>query len=195
MTKTKKKTEKPAIVWMEGLLDLFNASFPHKSNDPRATGFSVGRQIVGLYIVEMLLKYALDTSGVTHGRHHNLHQLFRQLSHQRRLAVERKYKQILNSRTEQTWDVAKSVDSLLQYLGKDAITDTRYFWEPDRNHLSDHASILIMPNTIYSLIYALFIVLHKYPSEPIVKRYDTTFISLAESFERDQQRLQSEAKR
>ena len=199
MAKTKKKTQKntkkPDIVWMEGLLDLFNATFPHKRNDPRELGFNVGRQILGLYIVEMLLKYALDASGVTHGLHHDLHQLFRQLSHQRRLAVERKYKQVLNSRTEQTWDVAQSVDSLLQYLGRDAITDTRYFWEPSRTHAADHASIVIMPNTLHCLVYALFITLHEYPSSgPIKKRYDTAFISLKDSLEQDQQHLQSKAK-
>ena len=194
MAKTKKKTKgkntkKPDIVWMEGLLDFFNAPFPHKPNDPRELGFKVGRQIIGLYIVEMLLKYALDTSGVTHGLHHDLHQLFMQLSSQRRLAVERKYKQILNSRTKQTWDVVKSVDSFLRYLERDPFTDTRYFWEPNRNHVADHASIIIMPQDIHSLIYALFIVLHKYPSQPIEKRYDTKFISLKESLERDQQHL------
>ncbi len=173
---------------MEGLLTLFEAPFPHKRDDPRRLGFQVGRQILGLYIVEMLLKYALDSSGVTHGTHHNLYDLFRKLSRQRRRAVERKYEQILNSNTEWTWDVAKSADSFLQYLGENAITDTRYFWEPSRNHLAEHASILIMPDTIGSLLYALFIVLHNYPSKPIVKRYDTRFESLEDSLERDMQR-------
>ena len=70
------------------------------------------------------------------------------LSRQRRRAVKRKYAAILNSGTEWAWDVAESADSLLQYLGKDAITATRYFWEPDRTRVSEHASILIMPNTI-----------------------------------------------
>ena len=36
------------------------------------------------------------------------------------------------------------------------------------------------------LIYALFIALYNYPAKPIVKRYDTTFQSLAESFRKDQ---------
>jgi hypothetical protein len=185
-------SRKPNIIWMEGLLTHFDAPFPHKHDDPRRLGFDVGRQIIGLYIIEILLKYALDDSGATYGLNHNLHELFMKLSRQRRRAVERKYAAILNSGTEWAWDVAEAADSLLQYLGKDAITATRYFWEPDRTRVSEHASILIMPNTIRHLLYSLFIVLHGYPSKPIVKRYDTTFRSLADSLEHDQKRIESE---
>ena len=125
----------------------------------------------------MLLKYALDQSGASHGQHHNLHELFRNLSRQRRRAVARKYTEILNSATDWTWNVAETVDSLLRFLGQNAITNTRYFWEADHDTI-----ILFAPKTIKPLIDALFIVLHNYPSEPIKKRYDTTFLSLAESF-------------
>ena len=60
------------------------------------------------------------------------------------------------------------------------------FLEPDRNHVGKHASILFAPSMLRPLVYALFIVLHNYPSKPVVKRYDTTFRSLAESFEQDE---------
>ena len=183
--------KKPNIVWMEGLLTLFDAPFPHDVDDPRRMGFAVGQQIVGLYIIEMLLKYALDDHGSSHGQHHNLHELFRNLSRPRRRAVQRKYEEILNSEVEWAWDVAETVDSLLQYLGNNAITDTRYFWEPDRNHLGEHASILFAPRMLRPLIYALFVELHNYPSKPITKRYNTTFQSLEESLRRDQQELAS----
>ena len=49
-------SRKPNIIWMEGLLTHFDAPFPHKHDDPRRLGFDVGRQIIGLYIIEMLLK-------------------------------------------------------------------------------------------------------------------------------------------
>ena len=177
--------KKPSIVWMEGLLDLFNAPFPHDKDDPRQLGFNIGRQMLGLYIVEMLLKYALDDLGTPHGSNHNLSQLFRHLPRAKRRRVERKYTEILTSRKQQTWDVARSAESLLQYLGKNPITDTRYFWEPDRHHFVEHASILVIPNEIHTLLFALFIVLHNYPSEPIVKRYNTQFIPLRESLLKD----------
>ena len=186
------KDRKPHIVWMEGLLTLFDARFPHDANDPRMMGFGVGQQIVGLYIIEMLLKYALDDSGSLHGQNHNLHELFRNLPRPRRRAVERKYREILNSQAAWAWDVTETADSLLCYLGTNAITDTRYFWEPGRNHLGEHASILFAPKMLHPLIYALFIVLHGYPSKPIVKRYDTTFQSLAESLKQDHERAQSD---
>ena len=58
---------KPNILWMEGLLTNFALPFPYDDlNDPRRMGFGVGQQIVGLYLTEMLLKYALDNSGVSH---------------------------------------------------------------------------------------------------------------------------------
>ena len=189
MTDTKTK---PGIVWMEGLLTLFDAPFPHDANDPRRVGFAVGLQIVGLYIIEMLLKYALDDCGTPHGEHHNLRELFRNLPRPRRRAVQRKYTEILNSEADWAWDVAETVDSLLHYLGENAITDTRYFWEPDRHHVGEHASILFAPQMLRPLIHALFIVLHNYPSKPIVKRYDTTFRSLAESLREDQQRAETD---
>ena len=133
----------------------------------------------------MLLKYASDDVGVVHGKHHNLQELFRNLPRQQRSQVERIYKQLVNSNKEWAWDIAKSVDSFLQYLGDNPITDTHYFWEPDRTHIADHASILIMPNDIQNLVYALFIALHNYPTQPIEKRYDTKFPSLADSLEKD----------
>ena len=188
----KGKSKKPHIVWMEGLLNHFDAPFPHDRDDPRKVGFNVGKQIVGLYVTEMLLKYALDNAGASHGHHHNLHDLYRNLSRPRRRAIERKYTEILNSEAEWAWDVAGSVDSLLRYLGENAITDTRYFWEPDRNHVGDDASILIAPQMLRPLIYALFIVLHNYPSKPIVKRYDTTLRSLEASFKKDREHVQSD---
>ena len=131
----------------------------------------------------MLLNYALDHSGASHGQHHNLHELFMNLSRQRRRAVERQYTKILNSTMTSALDVAETVESLLRYLGQSAITDTRYFWEPDRSHLGEHASILVAPGMINPLIDALFIVLHNYPSKPSKKRYDTTFQSLTDSLE------------
>ena len=100
----KGKDRKPHIVWLEGLLTKFNAPFPYDdADDPRRFGFSVGQQIVGLYLAEMILKYALDHSGASHGQHHKLPELFRNLSRQRRRAVERKYTKISPSCAGGRW--------------------------------------------------------------------------------------------
>ena len=177
----KGRGRKPNILWLEGVLTKFDAPFPYAdAANPLRLGFSVGQQIVGLYLAEMLLKYALDHSGVPHGQHHNLHELFRNLPRPSRRAVERKYTEILNRTTDWTWDVGETVDSLLRFLGQNAITDTRYFWEPGRTHIAGRP-ILFAPSMIAPLIHALFIVLHNHPSAPITKQYDTTFLSRAES--------------
>ena len=80
------------VVWLEGVLDFFNAPFPYDDrNDPRRTGFNVGQQTVGLYLTEMLLKYALDHSGVSYEQHHNLRRLFTDLSESHRGEVLRQW--------------------------------------------------------------------------------------------------------
>ena len=48
------------ISWLEGLLAYFRLPFPHESEDPRSLGFQVGQRVIGLFLTEMLLKYALD---------------------------------------------------------------------------------------------------------------------------------------
>ena len=78
------------VVWLEGVLDFFNTPFPHDPDDPRRLGFNVGLQIVGLYLTEMLLKYALEHAGVSYDQHHNLHRLFIDLPESHRGAVEQK---------------------------------------------------------------------------------------------------------
>lgn len=171
---------KPSVVWLEGVLDYFNTPFPHADpDDPRQVGFNVGRQVIGLYLAELLLKYALDDDGVWHRRNHNLYELFRQLARPRRRRVEEKYTEILTSRRRHAWDHERTVDELLKYLGDDPMTDSRYFWE--RPHTGE-ISILIAVETVYALVYALFIALHRYPERgPKPKPIGTVFQSFEES--------------
>ena len=86
-----------------------------------------------------------------------------------------------------------TAESLLRYLGGNAITDTCYFGEPGRTHVGEHASILISPRMLRPLLYALFITLHRYRSQPIVKRYDTLFRLLTDSLREDQEQLDAKA--
>ena len=161
--------------WMEGLLVHFNVPFPHESRDPRSLGFQIGQRIVGLYLVEMLLKYALDDLGTEFGHHHNLYGPFELLPRARRRSTERMYHRILGNRVRSTWDYAMTAKSLLHHLGSNPITECRYFWEQQAPviHLS--------PGPLMPLIYALFIELHGYPySGHMSKRYDTSFLRFEE---------------
>lgn len=174
--------KKPPLPWIEGMLDYFKAPFPYEKEDPRHIGFAVGQQIVGLYMVEMLLKYALDEHGIEHKNNHNLLALFGVLPIQDRKKVEKNYRKRLNNTTPETWDVAKTARSLLGYYGKSAITDTRYFWEGSpRTVPRKHASILINPSLLEPLIYSIFTALHGYPSEPLTKNFKTKFIPLRDN--------------
>ena len=163
----------PSIFWLEGLLDYFNVPFPHESKDPRSLGFHVGQRVIGLYLAEMLLKYALDNLNREFSHNHNLYSLFKTLPRPRRRAVAKKYDEILHNRVSSTWDYARSVESLLQYSGDNPLTETRYFWEAR----SRHAAIPLSPGPIIPLVYALFIELHRYPQDgPLRKRHETVFL-------------------
>ena len=169
----------PDIHWLEGILDYFNAPFPHEDDDPRKSSFAIGRQIIGLYLIEVLLKYAIHKSGRRFEPHHNLAQLFWQLPSTQRRAVERKYKEILNNKVPSAWDYEETVDKYLQYLGNNPITDTRYFWE--RPH-TGQISIVFSPESLSRLIYALFIALHQYPEGgTLTRHFNTKFQSFVNS--------------
>lgn len=185
---------KPNVVWMEGVLTLIDAAFPYGPEDSRRLGFAVGRQFLCLHVIEIILKSALDNRRLLRHTRHNLLLIFKKLPPNRRHECECIYRSVLESNTEWTWDIAESVESFLKYLGKTAITDTRYFWDPNRTHVSEDASILFMPEEIRNLLYALFMALHQYPSQPIKKKFDTTFRSLEKSLKEERIRPDNEEK-
>ncbi len=171
---------KPSVVWLEGVLDYFNAPFPHDSEDPRALGFGIGRQIIGLYLVEMLLKYALDVLGEPYRSTHYLLDLYNKLPEETRKETEAKYKAILEGAEEETFDYSSTIAMYLEYLGEDPFKESRYFWETGRSY---GGSIIFAAGRLRHLVYAIFVVLHNYPERGSEKkRYETKIISLTESF-------------
>ncbi len=172
--------KKPDIrTWVEGLVDYYNAKFPYPEDDPRRVGFYIGCQIIGLHAVEVLLQYALDKRRIQYCESSpNLLDLFLRLPEQDRQRVETKYEELLHGHVKETWDYKQSVESFLRHLGKRPITDARYFWRSDRQA---YRPMLFGRAELYHLIYALFIVLHNYPSKQIVRKYETKFISLEDS--------------
>ena len=179
-TERANKRVTPSIFWLEGLLDYFNVPFPHESGDPRCLGFQVGQRMIGLYLVEMLLKYALDDLNRQFGRSHNLYSLFKKLPRPRRRAVGKMYDKVMYNRVSSTWDYARSVESLLQYSGDNPITESRYFWEQDGK------PVPLSPEPLMPLVYALFIELHGYPHDsPILKRHETVFLPFEDSLRKN----------
>ena len=58
--------------WVEGLLDYFNMECPPNLSEELRFGFAVGRQVVGLYIIEVLLKYTREGRKRPYRKDHNL---------------------------------------------------------------------------------------------------------------------------
>ena len=87
-----------SVFWLEGLLEYFNVKCPHDTDDPRYASFQLGQRVIGLYLAEMLLKYAVDDLKRPFGNIHDLEKLFNKLPRPRRRAVERKYQAILGNR-------------------------------------------------------------------------------------------------
>lgn len=185
--KTPKHSQLPDIHWIEGVVDYYKVT-PNSAgldygadgvDDIRDVGFLVGRQIIGQYAIEILLKYALDGQQIRYNRDHNLLELFMRLPREQRNLVEKRYAELLNSQWESAWDIQISVQAMLKYLGDNPITDSRYFWDVrHREH------VMFSPEMLRPAIYAIFIELHDYPvNEPIPKRHNTVFENLENSFE------------
>ena len=75
----------------------------------------------------------------------------------------------------------RTVESFLDFLGKNPITKTRYPWQ------QQHDGVLFSPNMYRFLINALYIALHQYPfaKDSLDKRYDTRFKSLKDSLKNE----------
>ena len=170
------------VYYLEGLYEYSKVDHPYgdAKDDHRVVGWAIGRQVLGLYLVEMLLRIALERNGATHDTAtHNLAHLFRKLPKDARDSVERVYKRILRSEVQWTWDICRSVASYLDFLGKNPIGRTRYPWQ------QKHQGTLFSPNSLRFLVTAILIALHRYPyaEGSLDKRFDTEFRSLAESRE------------
>ena len=159
-------------------MDLAYAPPAHEQLGP---GWNIGRQIVGLYLLELLLKKHLQDTNAGTGESHNLLGLYEKVGRVQRDKVERRYSELLRH-VEWTWDVCRTVPSFLGYLGTDPITDTRYFWSRKRSDRDD-ASILIMPNTLVLLIHAMMHVLHGYANTKTKGLYQTRFVPLYDSMD------------
>ena len=168
------------LYYMEGLADYSQANHPYESvkNDHRALGWAIGKQVVALYLIEILLRIDYERRGITRGTStHNLARLFRQLPKKSRETVETTYQRILHSEVQWTWDVCRTVQSFLAFLGKDPIVKTRYPWQQYPE------GTLYSPDKLRPVIYALYIGLHGYPyaKASLEKQFDTEFRSFEES--------------
>ena len=146
-------------------------------------GFEVGQRIIGLYLSELLIKYALDSSNITYANTHNLRKLYLKLPAKKRKQVEDKYTIIIQNTFSWTWSFARTPNAFLRHLGANPIKETRYFWNTNFQFRSQ----ILSPHNLYPLVYSLLIELHDYPqrSESIVKRYDTKFVNFEKSISKE----------
>ena len=120
----------------------------------------MGQRMVGLYLVEMILKYALDNSDRTFSRNHNLYGLFRRLPRPSKLSAEKEYANLMPKSPLRNARVQGDLAQYLKGLGEDPITDLRYFWEGRR------ANISLSPRSRIPVVFALLTALHEYPPQP-----------------------------
>lgn len=161
-------------VWIEGLLDYFNLEYTSVWSDDMKFGFAVGKQVTGLYMIEVLLKYTREGRKRPYRQDHNLRKLFKGLPPRDRKKIEKKYKLILRSNTRSALDIERSMSALLSYLGSNPITSTRYFWERSHDNTSV-MSILVAPHMLWRAIYAILIPLYGYPQRGGIRAQFNTF--------------------
>ena len=183
---------KKVLYYHEGLLDYCLVQDKYTDpNDPRKIGWSLGRQIICQHMIEIALKTELAKHGKAVPSTHDFKSIFKSLPARRQKKAETTYRQILRDQVRETFDVFETVESFFHFLGKRPTVETRYYWEKgsQSNQLGlDYFSNLITPDNYVRLAYALMIAFHNYPTEPLVERYDTKFISLRASLEADRER-------
>ncbi len=164
-TRTRKIPDKD---WMMGLRRYFTVTPMRGSEDRRRIGFAVGCQIVGLYLLEMSLKCALDERSIEYDGDHNLEGLFLRLPTKDQDIIRNEYRRNLHSEPGPAWDFQRSADTLLSYLGEDPFTATRYFWDCVPQ---ERDGVLFGPSLLAPLIDTALSELHGFrvsPTEDIV---------------------------
>lgn len=159
MNKKEKPQEIPLKI-MEGILAFAHISFPERSikkvlreaghpdnlSEKFEFGFIMAKSIVSLYTIEILLKYAHQQIDKRAGgelktkRGHNICKLFADLPEEKQRKVKARYqeraKEIVR---ENRADKIIPLNSLLDVLEGDPITDLRYFWDkPNGKGLAYH---------------------------------------------------------
>ncbi len=174
-------TKRSPSGWYPGMLHLLNLPCPDSPADVRAVGFSVGKTILGLYLVEILLKDALVDLHIKFDYNHNLHQLFELLPKGKRSDIEQRYSAVLHNQIERTVNHAATARNFLKFLGNDPITDARYFWTAERFHNVEKKSFYFFPHEICCLVDALAAVLHDLQIySDLRKLFETKFLPIEE---------------
>ncbi len=146
----KEKTQEIPLKTMEGIFIFADIPFPEKGikkalreagrrddlSENLKFGFIMAKCIVSLYTIEILLKYAHQQIDKRAGgelktkRGHNICKLFADLPEKERIKIESLYQErakeiVRENRAEKV----TPLKSLLDFLGKNPITDVRYFWD------------------------------------------------------------------
>ena len=145
----------------EGAMGYFKQVSTNKDEGVQI-GFSQGRMIVGLHLIEIMIKRFLSSYNIGNLKTHNLLKLYNKIPIFDRIRIGKIYPDFYWNKSW-IWDFSETVESFLRFLGKDPITSTRYFWDSE-------VKLLFMPNRLVCLIHALIIGLHNYPYKQIIRK-------------------------
>ena len=173
-----KKPSKPDKEWLVGLRIYFAKRSGAAKGSGRGLGFAIGRQIIGLYLAEIALKYALDERDIDYQDSHDIEMLYLHLPEEERTNLRRGYTKILHSESGHAWDFQRSIDELIRHLAEDPFTVTRYYWDRPPE---DGDVVLFHPERLIPLVDAILSELHGIELAPRKEAY----------FERDFQSFQA----
>ena len=160
-----------------GMIALIETPLEENHEPRQRMGMIIGRQIISLYIVEILLKKTHKINNVIYEQNHNIKELFEKLPPKLQEEIRITYIKLMKSHLKYTIEFCQSVDSLVDYLSKNDITDIRYSWNVDKK--KKEGSFFTLLDDMMNLTYAILIVLYSYDYGPIEERYDTKILSLA----------------
>ena len=139
----------PNIAWIQGLLDFLKLPYPDEIN-VQTFGMCVGKEIIGLYLIEILLKHTLYKFNIEYNKTHDIYKLFKSLPEQQQRKAEEKYTELINGELKQK-KIEKSIYSAIKNLGQNPITDARYFWDMSKGYtFSPNQIIAILSVLLFS---------------------------------------------
>ena len=177
---------RPNKTWMLGLRDYFTQQPSTTAKENTRLGFAIGRQMVGLYLIEIALKFALDERTIKYTKSHNIEVLFSSLPEDVRERLRCRYVRILHSEPGHAWGFQASIDDLVRHLAGDPITVTRYYWD---SRTTKRGIVQFNPAMLVALVDAILCELHGFdlgqPIEEFERDFQSFDASMVEMRKRD----------
>ena len=159
------------------------------SSSQHQIGHDIGKYIVGLYMMESIIKSELDKHQATYTKKsRNFIKLWRMVPFRKRRAVEERYSEILYFKKEHTFNICSSIDRYFKWLRDDPFNSARFYKEQDQPLLF----AVDINRFIIESMFAVFV--DGYPMPNLSRRYNTRIVSYKAAIGHDKAKNQTKSR-